>query len=205
MTEAALAHFALGYLAVLAAPGPNLLAIGVLSALRGFRSVLPFVGGVAAGAAALALGLLLAFGAIGIDDGAARAARAIGGVLLLIVALRVLRSPAPAARGAPAGAEAVGGALLGFAAGFTTAATNPITAAYFLAQFIGPLAEAACAPAAVPLVAVQALGFGLLVAHLFARPGARRLVLAWHRPICVAAGGALGALALAMLLPALGT
>ncbi|MGG5821171.1 hypothetical protein [Falsiroseomonas sp. HW251] len=199
---AALAHFALGYLAVLAAPGPNMVAIGVLAALRGSRAVLPFVAGIAVGAGSLALGLMLLFGALDIDDEAMRAARAIGGVLLLLVALRVLRSPAPVARSAPPGEESVGGALLGFGAGFCTAATNPITAAYFVAQFLGPLAETGAAPLAVPLVALQALGFGVFVAHVFGQAGARRFALAWHRPICVVAGGALAMLAMAMLLPA---
>jgi hypothetical protein len=37
MPAAALTKFALGYLAVLAAPGPNMLAIGTLAALRSFR------------------------------------------------------------------------------------------------------------------------------------------------------------------------
>lgn len=49
MPAAALTKFALGYLAVLAEPGPNMLAIDALAALRGFRGVLPVCCGIAAG------------------------------------------------------------------------------------------------------------------------------------------------------------
>ena len=201
-TAAVLGQFLVGYLAVLAAPGPNMLAIGVLSALRGFRAVLPFVVGIATGAAALAIGLLVAFGFVDGGQEAARVARAIGGVLLLLVALRVLRAPAPVAPDAPAVAQSAGGALVGFGAGFATAATNPITATYFVSQFLGPLADDEVAPFAVPLAALEALAVGLFVAHAFSRPGPRRAVLAWHRIVCAVAGGALAALALGMLLPA---
>ena len=130
-----------------------------------------------------------------------RAARAVGGALLLLMALRIMRTPHPVVRAAGGSAPRAG--LVDVAAGFCTAATNPITAAYFAAQFLGPFGEAWPVPCIVPLVAAQALGFGLLVAAVFARPAVRRIALARHRTICVGAGLALALLAFGMLRPVL--
>lgn len=197
-----LGKFALGYLAVLAAPGPNMLAVGALAALRGFRGVLPFCLGIALGVAALGTALQLLFGLLADASGMEHAARAIGGVLLLAVALRVMSAPCPqvaAARGAREGVA--GDDLLGLLAGFCTAVTNPITAAYFAAQVLGPLADLPLRWASAPLAGVLAFAFGLLVAAVFARPQARRVVLRHHRAACVASGAALAGLAAVILLP----
>jgi threonine/homoserine/homoserine lactone efflux protein len=192
--------FLLGYLAVIAAPGPNTLAIGALAALRGFRGVLPFCCGIAAGAGVLAALLVLAFASFGDTPALERAGRAVGGVLLLLVAARVVMAPVPPATAA-ARPRAAGDDAMAFAAGFCTAATNPVTAAYFLAQFLGPLADTAALPAAVALVPVQALLCGSVVAGVFARPAARRLVLARFRAACLVSGAVLALMAAAMLRP----
>jgi threonine/homoserine/homoserine lactone efflux protein len=81
--------------------------------------------------------------------------------------------------------------------------SNPVTAAYFLAQFVGPLAEAGAGSAAVLLVLLQALAWTALVGIIFAQPAARRLALAHHRLVCTASGLALAVLAFAMLRPLL--
>lgn len=193
-----LAKFALGYLAVLAAPGPNMLAVGTLAALRGFRGVLPFCCGIAAGAGTLALALCLGFGLLSGARGIEAAGRAIGGGMLLLVALRVMRTPCPAL---PGGGPAGSGGAVSFWVGFATALTNPVTAAYCMSQFLGPLGATAAAWLAAPVVGVLALLFGLGVARIFGRPAARRIALAHHRTVCAASGAALAALALAILLP----
>lgn len=92
---AALAGFALGYLALIASPGPNMFAIGSIAALRGFRGVLPLCVGIAAGAGALALALALAFELVGTDRGWERAGREIGALLLLLLAMRIAVAPSP--------------------------------------------------------------------------------------------------------------
>jgi len=199
-----LGHFALGYLAVLAAPGPNVMAIGMLATLRGLRGVLPFVVGIATGAGALAFGLLVAFGTVAEGVAVERVARAFGGAVLLLVALRVMRTPRPAMPDVLSGnAASLRDGLLSVLAGFCTAATNPITGAYFAAQFLGPLRDADVALLAVPLVTTQALAFNMVVASVFAQPGARRFALARHRMICTGAALALLLLALGMLVPVL--
>lgn len=197
-----LAKFALGYLAVLAAPGPNMLAVGMLAALRGFRAVLPFCLGIATGAGSLALLLHLAFGSLVDTHGVEVAARAVGGAMLLVVALRVMRTPRPCLPAeAPSGTDRHDGGGTAFAAGFLTALTNPVTAAYCMAQFLGPLGATRAAWLAAPMVAGLALAFGLGVARIFGSPAARRLALAHHRAACLGAGAALAGLAALILLP----
>ncbi len=200
-----LLNFAIGYLAVNAVPGPNMLAIGTQAALRGLRGVMPVCLGVASGAAALAAALHLAFGILEDLPTLERAGRAVGGMLLLVVAARALLAPRPAALAATAGSGGLTprASLLAFAAGFATGVSNPVTAAYFLAQFVGPLAEAGAGSAAVLLVLLQALAWTALVGIIFAQPAARRLALAHHRLVCTASALALAALALAMLRPLL--
>jgi threonine/homoserine/homoserine lactone efflux protein len=71
-----------------------------------------------------------------------------------------------------------------FGAGFCTAATNPLTASFFAAQFVGPLAPFKDALAIIPaLVVLVALCHFCCVAALLARPAVQRHALAWHRPI----------------------
>jgi threonine/homoserine/homoserine lactone efflux protein len=91
--------FIVGYAAILAVPGPNMLALGGLAALRGFRAAVPMSLGIAGGATTLA--------AI-IDVTSATASRlpwrtvaefAGAGLLLLVACLVMrLRPNAPAER-----------------------------------------------------------------------------------------------------------
>jgi hypothetical protein len=153
---------------------------------------------------ALAAALQVAFGGLAAAAGVEGTARALGGAILLASAVRVMVTPPPVP--VPAAAETTGetGAdLLALLAGLCTAATNPITAAYFAAQALGPLAASPLRWAIVPLAGLLALGFGLLVAGLFAPPAARRLALRHHRAACLASGTALAALAALILTPLL--
>ncbi len=208
-----LLHFALGYLAVNAVPGPNMLATATLAALRGLRGVLPFCLGIAVGAGLLAATLRLAFAlatematgmplAIPLD----LAGRSAGAVLLLLLALQAMTAPPPAVAGSPAARQPLSARAAGmaFLAGALTAATNPITATYMAAQFLGPLADGVAAWLAVLIVPAQAMAWGMLVAALFSRPAMRRVALARHRMVCVASGLALAAMAVAMLRPLFG-
>jgi threonine/homoserine/homoserine lactone efflux protein len=209
MNTILLGQFALGYLAILAAPGPNMLAVGSLAALRGLRGVLPFCCGIALGAGALAWALQGAFQALD-AAGLERAGRAVGAVLLLLIALRVTAAPRPVSPAEPQhAAPAAPGrraALIGFAGGFLTALTNPITGTYLLSQFLGPLAAAPAGTvlAATLLVPVQALAVATCVAAVFARRHARRVALAHHRLLCLLAGLALSVLAAGVARPLLG-
>jgi threonine/homoserine/homoserine lactone efflux protein len=85
-----------------------------------------------------------------------------------------------------------------FCAGFCTAATNPLTLAFFAAQSAaaGPLGAATLGG-----VAAMALGFYLGMAALMANGAARRAALRWQRPIRLASAAALLVSAGAMLRP----
>ena len=127
-------------------------------------------------------------------DGAAweGAGRLLGAALLLWVAVSV-------ARLRPTGdVRRLGGRAADFAAGFCTAATNPISAAFFGAQFLGPLGDNAAMALAPLSVAAAVLFFMVGIAVLLARPTCRRAALEWQRPIRLAAAVALALMALTM-------
>lgn len=211
----ALGSFLAGYLLILMAPGPNMLAVGCIAALRGLRGAVPLVAGLACGAAALALGVLLMLGAApakgAMAAAPATAVQAVAAGLLLCVAVAILRSPGPVPEAGPAVARRIPRqGIAAFLAGFGTALTNPVTAAYFASAMLGPDGHAAAGaslaarvllPAAV--VAPLVFLFWIGIAALLARPRVRQVVQARHRPIRIAAAGALAAMALPMLWPAL--
>ena len=204
LPAAALTKFALGYLAVLAAPGPNMLAIGALAALRGFRGVMPVCCGIAAGAGCLALALHLGFGLLARLEGLDAVARAVGGAMLLLVSLRVIRAPRPClSANAPQDAAPPTAVRGGFVLGFLTALTNPVTAAYFISQFLGPLGSAQAAWIAAPVAAALALLVGLGIARIFGSAAMRRIAIVHHRALCLLSGAALALLAALLLLPLL--
>ena len=129
-----LADFLLAYLLVLATPGPNMLLVGAAAALRGLRGALPLCLGVSLGAGALSAALLLLVAVAPEGDAAGLGGdgangRLLGAALLLWVAVAVARLPPIEARRLGRG----GHAAAGFAAGFCTAATNPVSAAFFAA------------------------------------------------------------------------
>ncbi|MFC7689215.1 hypothetical protein ACFQY5_05750 [Paeniroseomonas aquatica] len=79
-----------------------------------------------------------------------------------------------------------------------------MTAAFFAAQFLGPLSAVGELRLLVPpSVAAAALAFFLGVASLFAHPAFRQAVLAWHRPIRLAAAVALVLMAVSVATPIL--
>jgi threonine/homoserine/homoserine lactone efflux protein len=87
-----------------------------------------------------------------------------------------------------------------FGAGFFTAAANPLTAAFFAAQLVGPLAHAKSALAFTPAaVFATALMFFLGVAAVLGRPSFRAAALVWHRPIRLFASGTLLLMATSMV------
>jgi len=195
--------FLLAYLAVLAMPGPNMLAIGGVAALRGFQAVIPFCLGIAVGAGALAGLLYSAAVAIPKNDVWQMIARIAGALLLLVFAGRVaiLRLPSSRTR-ARKNTPNFPSYLGEFSAGFCTAMTNPITSAYFAAEFVGPLsALSGTLPVAITLAAIPVLALlsGLITAIVLARALARRTALAWHRSICITVAVALVVLAVSIM------
>jgi hypothetical protein len=171
-----------------------MLAIGTMAALRGLGAALSLCLGLALGAGTLAAVLFSLVLAQAAADASVLNSwgRVAGALCQIMVAVLILRMrPLPAGAGTAPRAS-------GFLAGFCTAATNPLTAAYFIAQFLGPLAGAT-ADRVVLATAGLAFGFFVLVAAVLSLPAARRLALAWNRPIRWGAAAALSATALATL------
>jgi threonine/homoserine/homoserine lactone efflux protein len=190
--SASLLTFVLGYAAVLAVPGPNMLALGGLAALRGFRAAVPISLGIAIGATALAACISAASIATAAPPWRTAAAF-VGAALLLGVAAFVMRlrpdAPAPQRRRAP---------IAEFGAGFCTAVTNPITSGYFAAEFGSSLQD--CAIAALAAIPVVALVMCLSLSRVLTALWARRIVRAWHRPIRLGTAAVLVAMAGLMVL-----
>ncbi len=174
----ALAQFTAGYVIILVTPGPNMLAVASTAALRGLRAALPFCIG-----HALGVGVLCATMAFASDSGRwgeTGTARLAGAFLLASVALSsirrraVLAGPGGTLARAPADLVLLGGGLF-------TAATNPLTAAYFLSGFLGFSPTWHWRAAAIASVlAVALLAYPLLAAAL-ARPALRSLALRRER------------------------
>jgi threonine/homoserine/homoserine lactone efflux protein len=198
-----LLKFALGYFAILATPGPNMFTIGTMAALRGFRGAVPFCLGVALGAGVVAATTSLLLDAFAGSENLEMGGRIVASILLIALAYRIICAPAQCLPKIMKSAEAQirikWGAGLG--SGFCIAVTNPVTAAYCLAQFMGPLAQNNAAQWAIPIVGLQALLFGLLTALLFAQPYMRQMASIYRRQVCAVSGLILLSLGLIMLIP----
>lgn len=171
-----------GYAVIVLTPGPNMLAVGGLAALQGFRRTLPLILGVVAGSSAQVIAVvtglsLLAPGRWG-EVGSLFSA-----VLLLLVAwqvwVRSRRVVSPELRIAA-------GPWLCLTTGVLTGLTNPITLAGVAAQLLGRsegLLGTAWGVVAALGVGAIALVKGIVVANVFAMSAAQRLALAWQRPV----------------------
>lgn len=198
--------FALSYAGILAIPGPNMLAIGSIAALRGRRAALPFCIGMAIGAGLLALVLHQTLSLSTPLRGAELPGRAAGALLLVLMALQLLRQRAPVDEPGQKGQGREGPVFVAFGAGLCIAATNPLTGAFFLSQFLGMAAQlpGPAQTCILLLVPLEALGIALLAASLLGSARARSVARAWHRPIRWLAAGALLALAARSFYSAMG-
>jgi threonine/homoserine/homoserine lactone efflux protein len=203
LSSALLLKFALGYFAILATPGPNMFTIGTMAALRGFRGALPFCLGIALGAGLVAGATSLLQEAFAGSHKLEMVGRVVAGTLLMVLAFRIIctRAPRVSDRSLASQPQMSNNWAIGLGTGFFTALTNPVTAAYCFAQFIGPLAQSDATPFAILLVATQALLFGLLTAAFFAHPFMRHVAITYHRPVSAVAGLVLHSLGLLMVLP----
>ena len=152
-----LCQFAMGYAVILAVPGPNVLTLGALAALRGMRSAVPVCLGMATGASLLAGSIAMANG-IAPHSSLTHLVQALGAAAVVFIAYRLMtRGPRPST---PPSAAPL--PLAEFSMGFCTAATNPITAGYFAVQFAGPMAEGP-GSMLVAAIAVSVMSFAVML------------------------------------------
>jgi threonine/homoserine/homoserine lactone efflux protein len=183
-----LVEFLVGYCAVLATPGPNLFAIGTMAALHGLRGVTPLCVGVALGAGTLSAALLGTAQLISATTWWRTAGSVIGAAMLLWVAFSIGRQGPPESGVVPTRRREAAAVAIGF----LTAVTNPVTAAFFAACFLGPLAGRGPVLLAIPpLVTMAALSFSLGASRLLSQPAFRSALQRRHRPIRLAAAAVL--------------
>jgi threonine/homoserine/homoserine lactone efflux protein len=172
-TTSSLLLFWAGYLLILAVPGPNMVLVGTLAAVKGLRGVLPLVSGLGVGASALATVVYTTAGSVEGYPALAAAGRWSSGIMLTWIAWRIAWPRNPADKPRWVRRLTVGE----FGAGFITAATNPISATYFLATALTQGSQsstgeiiAIIASAAAGAV-VKSLALAAVVSQLAARGG----------------------------------
>jgi threonine/homoserine/homoserine lactone efflux protein len=202
-----LAAFLMGYLLIMISPGPNMVAIGTIAALEGLASALPMVVGIASGVGGLA-SLVLAVGELMHLESLSPALQFLAGLMLLAIAWAISRRRSFAQTSGTDSPRRAGRRLAMFLAGFSTAASNPITIAYFAATLV-PIGRATATEGGssfriVVAVAGAAALFWLACAALMARPAMRGIVERREGIIRIVAAILIASIALPMLLGALG-
>ena len=206
---AELGAFMLGYLLIMASPGPNMVAIGTIAALEGLASALPMITGIAFGVGVLA-SFVLAVSELMQVESLSPALQFLAGLMLLAVAWAVSRSRNFAQTEGAANPRRSSQGLALFLAGFTTAASNPITIAYFAAALVpisrAMVAEGGSSPTIVIIIiiVIAAALFWFACAVLMARPTMRGFVRKREGLIRAVAAMLIAVIALPMLLGALG-
>ncbi|MCA3309087.1 MAG: LysE family transporter [Roseomonas sp.] len=202
-----LGAFMLGYLLILASPGPNMVAIGTIAALEGLASALPMIAGIAFGVGGLASFVLSVSELMQVET-LSPALQFLAGLMLLTVAWAVSRTRNFAQPEGAANPRRNSQGLALFLAGFTTAASNPITIAYFAAALVpisrATVAEGGSSPTIVVIIVIAAALFWFACAVLMARPTMRGFVRKREGLIRTVAAMLIAVIALPMLLGALG-
>jgi threonine/homoserine/homoserine lactone efflux protein len=163
-----------------------------MAALHGLRGVAPLCVGAALGAGVLSAALLGTAQVISAVAWWRTVGRVIGAAMLLWVAFSIGRQ-APLAPGVVASRRREATAMV---IGFFTAATNPVTGAFFAAYLLGPLAGRGPMLILIPpLVTVAALSFFLGASRLLSRPAFRSALQERHRPIRLTAAAVLAFMA----------
>jgi threonine/homoserine/homoserine lactone efflux protein len=203
---AELGAFMLGYLLIMASPGPNMVAIGTIAALEGLTSALPMIAGIAFGVGGLA-SFVLAVSELMQVETLSPALQFLAGLMLLAVAWAVSRARNFAQTEGAGSARRSSQGLALFLAGFSTAASNPITIAYFAAALVpisrATVAEGGSTIGMVIVITAAAALFWFACAVLMARPTMRGFVRKREGLIRTVAATLIAVIALPMLLGAL--
>lgn len=197
---AALLSYFLAYMLVLATPGPNMLLVGGIAALRGFRRAAPLAAGLASGVGLLGCAVFLAAGLLPNGGVWSVLSPLASAALLIFLGLRTCAAKAPDGMARP---PAASGGEVGL--GLTTALCNPVSCSFFASQFLGPLGDLPPALAALLIAATAGLALCklLLVAALMARPAIRSVFARRFRLLTRVASALLVGTGIASLKPLL--
>jgi threonine/homoserine/homoserine lactone efflux protein len=156
--------FCLGYALILAIPGPNTILIATNAAALGFRRTLPLIMAIGLGAVTLmvALGILVGFSRDQQDVIGWMPLASAG--LLVMVAYRIA-SLKPSGGSNPR--FELGGWRSAMAVGFLCGVTNPVTASFFLSQYLTE-GKLTAGPALI-ILALGVLGTAVLLMASLAR------------------------------------
>jgi threonine/homoserine/homoserine lactone efflux protein len=159
--------FLVGYLIILAVPGPNMLIVSYVAATRGLKATLPLALAIGCGAACL-FAIIHALADM-IGPGFREGLTAVSVGLLFLSAFRIATSrlPNPAVEGR-GDVVRYSDVTIGFACGFS----NPVTAAYFVFAILGERNLLMAQGMGIPLVcsaAVLCSSFAMLAAAVFSR------------------------------------
>ena len=159
-----------------------------MAALHGLRGVTPLCVGAALGAGVLSAAILGTTQVISAATWWRTTGSVVGAAMLLWVAFSIGRQGPPEPGVAPTRRREAAAVVIGF----LTAATNPVTGAFFAAYFLGPLAGRGPALMIIPpLVTLAALSFFLGASRLLSRPAFRSTLVERHRPIRLIAAAVL--------------
>lgn len=183
-------QFFLGYILILITPGPNMMVVGTLAACRGLRGVLLLVASIGLGAAILSFTMLVVV-QFAAPKGQLNTMIGVANILLLsFTAWRILKlnklSPTPQTKLSGVPRHDI---IIGFLCGFL----NPITAAYFLSQYLLHSdvikLSAECTPLILGVLVLATLNL-TVVALLLSKPAVqiwvRKHLRAITRLICCA-------------------
>ncbi|WP_374437617.1 LysE family translocator [Inhella sp.] len=201
----ALISVALLHWLVLVTPGANFLLVGQLAASGQRRAAVLACLGITCVTFTWALLAVLGVGAVfALHPLLRQGAQVAGGLYLLWVAWRLLRSGAAAAAALGAAAQLRG--VQAFRLGFLTNILNPKTALFFSSAFAALLPPGGgwgLSAAAVLLVYLNALVWHLFLALAFGNPHVQRVYAARRRALNRLCGSLVGVFGLRLLAPAL--
>jgi len=169
-----LAEFSIGYIAILIIPGPNMLLLVGLAAVHGVRGTLSICVGLALGAS-MSAALIASTMATFVPW--ERTIEALGGLFLLLASYWMLKAQPSELQ------YAKKAQLTGFGGGLSIALANPITAAFFMTQFSGPLNSDPVAVAALILVPIMAFAVYWGASCVFSHDFLRDRVQSWSSQI----------------------
>jgi threonine/homoserine/homoserine lactone efflux protein len=201
-SDPVLVSYFAAYALVLATPGPNMLVIGALAALKGVGSVLPIAFGLGIGGAALGAAMYFMAGLIPAGSSWHILECLISSLLLAWLGVRLIRAASTSPSNAPTNRSEQSAQ---FALGLSTALSNPVTLAFFASQMIGPLSDRGIGIIG-PLLLITgllALAKALVVATMFSHPVMRQRLVRWFRPASIGIGLSFLALATLRMMPVL--
>lgn len=193
-------EFLVSYLLIMALPGANFLIVADASTRASRGAALAAALGIGCGAMLLALAAVSGVAAFATDPRAMTLGKLLLAAVLIVIGLRALRRACRSAAGAALARTPSSGGY--FCLGLLTAATNPITSAFFVSAAInvGPASSFGRAGTLVALVFILASAWFGAIALAFSSRRVRLRYERWRRASDVGIGILLAGFGIVMAL-----